>query len=117
MAYLKRLGNDDELFNMSDSGQTRFVHMKVLTFVGPTALLRCAQFIREYKNKDGTVGLPPSHIGATSPYIDGSNQCHLFFHDNALESFDTHVDIAAFRTANAALIQALTGAGKGHRSF
>lgn len=117
MAYLQRQGADDKLFNLEDGGQTRFSQMRVLTFVGPTALLRCAEFIRRYTNKDGTEGLPPSHIGATSPYIDGANLCHLFFHDNALESFDTAANIAAIRTANKALEVELVGAGKGHRSF
>ena len=124
MAYLKRRGNDDFLFNLDDTGQTRFSQMQVLTFVGPTALLRCAEFIRRYSNKDGTTGLPPAHIGATSPYIDGANLCHLFYHDNAMEDFDQQGgDQAnnpardARRAANDALVQELTGASKGHRSF
>lgn len=117
MAYLQRQGADDKLFNLDDSGQTRFSHMQVLTFVGPTALLRCAEFIRRYQNKDGTTGLPPSHIGATSPYIDGANLCHLFYHDNTAENFDVDGNIGTYRAANALLIQELTGANKGHRSF
>ena len=121
MAYLERLGNDDTLFNLADSGQTRFSQMRVLTFVGPTALLRCAEFIRRYSNKDGTTGLPPAHIGATSPYIDGANLCHLFYHDNAMEDFDQegvgNANRDARRAANDALVQELAGANKGHRSF
>ena len=121
MAYLQKQGADDKLFNLDDTGQTRFEHMQVLTFVGPTALLRCAEFIRRYSNKDGTTGLPPAHIGATSPYIDGANLCHLFYHDNAMEDFDQegvgNANRDARRAANALLVQELTGANKGHRSF
>ena len=56
-------------------------------FSGANASLRMAEFIRSYTNRDGTTGLPPSHIGATSPYIDGGNLFYIYFQDNADDPF------------------------------
>jgi hypothetical protein len=78
---------------MEDSGQTRFNKMQVLILSGITAPMRIAKFTREYTNRDGSVGLPPSHIGATSPYIDGGGHFYMFYHDNANDAF-TATDIS-----------------------
>jgi hypothetical protein len=121
-------GAPDLLFPMDESGQTRFSHMTLITFTGSQYALQCAKFIREYTNRDGSQGLSPSHIGATSPYID-SNMIYLFFHDNALDAFTQDdadgaglvlADIEATRVAaaeaNAALKSALLGSAPGWRN-
>ncbi|MEC8306291.1 MAG: hypothetical protein VXZ72_00325 [Chlamydiota bacterium] len=83
MAFLQRNGADDLLFPSSESGQTRYNQMRVIMFSGAHAAQRMAEFIRSYKNRDGSVGLPMTHIGATSPYIDGGNLFYIYFQDNA----------------------------------
>lgn len=85
--FLQYHGEDDLLFPMDGGDQTRYSHMQVITFAGTTAPRRCARFIREYTNRDGTQGLPPAHIGATSPYID-NGMIYFFYHDNANFPFD-----------------------------
>lgn len=87
MAFLKRNGADDLLFPSDSETQTRYNHMSVLMFSGASAAHRMAEFIREYTNRDGTQGLPPSHVGATSPYIDGGNLFYIFYQDNAKDPF------------------------------
>ena len=84
---LKRYGADDLLFPSDSETQTRFNQMRVLMFSGASAAHRMAEFIREYTNRDGTKGLPPSHIGATSPYIDGGNLFYIYYQDNANDPF------------------------------
>jgi hypothetical protein len=87
MAFLQRNNSDDLLFPMDESGQLRYNRMRVIMFSGANAAGRMATFIREYTNKDGSQGLPPNHIGATSPYIDGGNLFYIFFQDNANDPF------------------------------
>lgn len=87
MSHLQRNGDNDLLFPLSESGQGRFDNMTVATFSGANASQRMATFIREYTNRDGTQGLPPAHIGATSPYIDGGNLFYIYFQDNANKAF------------------------------
>ena len=87
MAFLQRNGADDLLFPSDSETQTRFNQMSVLMFSGASAAHRMAEFIREYTNRDGSKGLPPSHIGATSPYIDGGNLFYIFYQDNANDEF------------------------------
>ena len=84
---LKRYGADDLLFPSDSETQTRFNQMRVLMFSGASAPHRMAEFIREYTNRDGTKGLPPSHIGATSPYIDGGNLFYIYYQDNCNDTF------------------------------
>lgn len=83
MAFLKRNNADDLLFPQNESGQTHYNQMRVLMFSGSNAPQRMAEFIRSYTNRDGTTGLPMTHIGATSPYIDGGNLFYIYFQDNA----------------------------------
>lgn len=123
---------DDILFPQTESAQTRFEFMRCIQFSGANAPLRMARFIREYTNRDGSKGLPPSHIGATSPYIDGGNLFYIYYNDNAAEAF-THVDEvgdlaiyadlaaaqagqAAAVTANTNLISSLQGSDYGWRN-
>ena len=128
MAFLQRHGEDDLLFPQDDTGQTRYRHMKVLMFSGANAPMRMAQFIRDYTNADGTQGLPSSHIGATSPYIDGGNMFYIYYHDNAQVEFvqamglsEAQVTAAeSIRSAavnsNKTLIAGLQGSDGGWRS-
>ena len=83
MAFLKRNNADDLLFPQNESGQTHYNQMRVIMFSGSNAPQRMAEFIRSYTNRDGTTGLPMTHIGATSPYIDGGNLFYIYFQDNA----------------------------------
>lgn len=80
-------GKIDLLFPYDESGQGRFSHMRVLMLSGANAASRMAEFIRSYTNRDGTIGLPSIHIGATSPYIDGGNLFYIFYQDNANDPF------------------------------
>jgi len=130
MAFLKRNNSDDLLFPMDESGQLRYNRMRVLMLSGANAASRMAQFIREYTNKDGTQGLPPNHIGATSPYIDGGNMFYIYFQDNAEDPHNaanfptaegiTHADAEAIRAdaiaANNTLIAKLQGSDTGWRT-
>ena len=83
MAFLKKDNADDLLFPSDESGQTHYNQMRVIMFSGANAPQRMAEFIRSYNNRDGSVGLPMTHIGATSPYIDGGNLFYIYFQDNA----------------------------------
>lgn len=117
-------GADDLLFPMDGPDQTRFDQMQVITFSGGSGPRRCAQFIREYTNRDGTRGLPPAHIGATSPYID-NGMIYLFYQDNArveftVEEIPNADDLAAANAArilvidsNTTLVSQLQGADSG----
>ena len=130
MAFLQRNKADDLLFPSDESGQTRYNQMRVIMFSGAHAAQRMAEFIRSYTNRDGSVGLPMTHIGATSPYIDGGNLFYIYFQDNAndphlLANFPaadgtTHVQAEAARTAavtaNNALIARLQGSDTGWRT-
>lgn len=87
MSYIKKHGGDDLLFPQSESGQTRYNQMRVVMFSGAGAAQRMAEFIRSYTNRDGSKGLPMTHIGATSPYIDGGNLFYIYFQDNANDPF------------------------------
>ena len=87
MAFLQRNNADDLLFPSDESGQTRYNQMRVIMFSGANAPQRMAEFIRSYNNRDGSVGLPMTHIGATSPYIDGGNLFYIYFQDNANDPF------------------------------
>lgn len=128
MAFLQRNNSDDLLFPMDESGQLRYNRMRVVMFSGANAASRMATFIREYTNKDGSQGLPPTHIGATSPYIDGGNMFYIFFQDNANDPFvlANFADQAAFDAAEAtraaaivannALIAGLQGSDTGWRT-
>ena len=88
MAFLKRNnGQNDLLFPSDESGQQRYNQMRVIMFSGSNAAQRMAQFIREYTNRDGSIGLPMTQIGATSPYIDGGNLFYIYFQDNAKDPF------------------------------
>lgn len=127
MAFLQRNNADDLLFPQSESGQTRFNKMRVLMFSGAGAPYRMAEFIRSYTNRDGSAGLPPAHIGATSPYIDGGNLFYIYFQDNAddpfvLANFDNQGDLDAAEStredakdANDILIARLQGSDTGWR--
>jgi hypothetical protein len=84
--FLTRNGAPDLLFPSDESGQVRFSQMHVIMFTGSAFALQCAKFIREYTNRDGSLGLSPSHIGATSPYLI-DNMIYLFYQDNAREPF------------------------------
>ena len=129
MAFLQRNNADDLLFPQNESGQTRFNHMSVSVFNGAYAPHHMATFIREYTNRDGSVGLPPAHIGATSPYIDGGNQFYIYYQDNAKdphlrENFATDEAHAAAEVtraeaiiANDALRKRLIGSDAGWRNF
>jgi hypothetical protein len=134
MAFLQKNSADDLLFPQNESGQTRYDQMRVLMFSGAHAPHRMAEFIRSYTNRDGTIGLPMTHIGATSPYIDGGNLFYIYFQDNAndphlAENFPavdkagaqiTHGDAettrAAAIVANNALIARLQGSDTGWRN-
>jgi hypothetical protein len=130
MAFLKRNNSDDLLFPMDESGQLRYNRMRVLILSGANAASRMAQFIREYTNRDGTQGLPPNHIGATSPYIDGGNMFYIYFQDNAEDPHNdanfptadgiTHAAAEAIRAdaiaANNTLIAKLQGSDTGWRT-
>ena len=138
MAFLQRNNADDLLFPQNESGQTHFDQMRVVMFSGAHAPHRMAEFIRSYTNRDGTAGLPSTHIGATSPYIDGGNLFYIYFQDNAndphlAENFPvgnlpvdkdgndiTHADAEATRAAaivaNNALIARLQGSDTGWRT-
>ena len=134
MAFLKRNNADDLLFPQDESGQTHYNQMRVLMFSGAHAPHRMAEFIRSYTNRDGTKGLPMTHIGATSPYIDGGNLFYIYFQDNAndphlAENFPavdkdggqiTHgaaeTTRAAAIVANDALIARLQGSDTGWRN-
>lgn len=134
MAFLKRNNADDLLFPQNESGQTHFDQMRVLMFSGAHAPHRMAEFIRSYTNRDGTTGLPMTHIGATSPYIDGGNLFYIYFQDNAndphlVENFPaldgagneiSHATAETTRTnaiaANDALIARLQGSDTGWRN-
>tara|TARA_Y100000592_G_C5480603_1_gene325209 strand:- start:5723 stop:6109 length:387 start_codon:yes stop_codon:yes gene_type:complete len=128
MAFLQRNGADDLLFPQSDASQTRYRHMTVLMFSGANAPMRMAQFIRDYTNADGTQGLPSSHIGATSPYIDGGNMFYIYYHDNAQVEFTQAMGLSAgqvtaaealrtaAKAANKTLIANLQGSDGGWRS-
>jgi hypothetical protein len=117
-------GADDLLFPMDGPDQTRFDRMQVITFSGASAPRRCAQFIREYTNRDSTQGLPPAHIGATSPYID-NGMIYLFYQDNAQAEFtedeigdaNTRADANTNRLlaveSNSTLVSQLQGADSG----
>lgn len=109
MAFLQRNGTDDLLFPQDDTGQTRYRHMTVLMFSGSNAPMRMAQFIRDYTNADGTRGLPSSHIGATSPYIDGGNMFYIYYHDNAQVVFTEEIiaNEASRNTANTTRLAAV----------
>lgn len=126
---LKRHGLDDLLFPQDSEGQTRFNKMTVIMFSGASAPHRMAEFIREYTNRDGTKGLPSSHIGATSPYIDGGNLFYIYYHDNANDEFvnadfpingTSFADATALQVAAAAtnktLIARLQGSDTGWRN-
>lgn len=121
-------GAPDLLFPMSESGQTRFSQMSLITFTGSRYALQCAKFIREYTNRDGSRGLSPTHIGATSPYIN-DNMIYLFYHDNAAEEFtqaeadgagvalaDLEATRLAANTANTSLKNTLLGSEPGWRN-
>ena len=129
MAFLQRNNADDLLFPQSESGQTRFNKMRVLMFSGARAPYRMAEFIRSYTNRDGSIGLPPAHIGATSPYIDGGNLFYIYFQDNANDPFvlanfgDNQGNLDAAETtredakdANDTLIARLQGSDTGWRN-
>jgi hypothetical protein len=137
MAFLQRNGTDDFLFPQSESGQTRFAQMSVAIFNGANASGRMAEFIRLYKNRDGTIGLPPTHIGATSPYIDAGNIFYIYYNNNVNTPFidamfanaaDVHGDgsnvtVGALNTArltyiveNKTLLARLQGSDTGWRS-
>jgi len=130
MAFLKRNGADDLLFPSDESGQTRYNQMRVIMFSGAHAAQRMAEFIRSYNNRDGSVGLPMTHIGATSPYIDGGNLFYIYFQDNANDPHDgnnfpaadgtTLAQAEATRavaiTNNKALIARLQGSDTGWRT-
>lgn len=127
ISHLNYLGAPDLLFPQDSEGQTRFTKYTVITFSGVMAMQRCARFVREYTNRDGSQGLPPSHIGATSPYID-SGMVYIFYHDNAavpflLGQFEDEAGLdaaevvrAAAIAANNTLISALLGADTGWQS-
>lgn len=110
MAHLQRNNADDLLFPQSSEGQTRFTKMTVLMFSGASAPHRMAEFIREYTNRDSTKGLPSSHIGATSPYIDGGNLFYIYYHDNANEEFLAANFVDAPALAAAAALQVAAAA-------
>ena len=129
MAFLQRNGADDLLFPSDSETQTRFNQMSVLMFSGASAAHRMAEFIREYTNRDGSKGLPPSHIGATSPYIDGGNLFYIFYQDNAADPHllvnfannQANTDTAnatrtAAQSANKLLIARLQGSDTGWRN-
>jgi hypothetical protein len=137
MSYIKKHGGDDLLFPQGESGQTRYNQMRVIMFSGANAAQRMAEFIRSYTNRDGTKGLPMTHIGATSPYIDGGNMFYIYFQDNANDPFlqenftnqypqdadgnlislaDAEVLRAAAIAANKALIARLQGSDAGWRT-
>ena len=130
MAFLKRNNADDLLFPSDESGQTRYNQMRVIMFSGANAAQRMAEFIRSYNNRDGSVGLPMTHIGATSPYIDGGNLFYIYFQDNANDPHDaanfpaadgtTHAQAEQARAAslnlNIALIARLQGSDAGWRN-
>ena len=118
----------DPLFPMTESGQTRYSHMICYQFVGSRFAASCARFIREYTNRDGTRGIPASHIGATSPYIT-DNMIYFFFQDNAKIPFTQDeadglgVDLATLEAtraaavaANATLVANVVGSEYGWRS-
>ena len=123
---------DDLLFPFSESGQNRYRYMTCIQFSGTNAPQRMAKFIREYTNRDGSQGLPPGHIGATSPYIDGGNLFYIYFNDNAAEAFTTEDEIGDKKTyttlnaaqtgqaaavqANKTLIASLQGSDTGWRN-
>tara|TARA_B100000214_G_scaffold375560_1_gene362687 strand:+ start:4848 stop:5279 length:432 start_codon:yes stop_codon:yes gene_type:complete len=123
---------DDLLFPQGEAGQTRFAFMKCIQFSGSNAPQRMARFIQNYTNRDGSKGLPSSHIGATSPYIDGGNLFYIYYNDNASEAFThvdevgdglTYADLAAAQagqaaavTANNTLIASIQGSDAGWRN-
>jgi hypothetical protein len=117
MAHLQRNAADDLLFPQNESGQTRFNKMRVILFSGSGAAKRTAEFVRTYTNRDGSTGLPPAHIGATSPYIDGGNLFYLFFQDNANDPFvlanfgGDPTDLVALNAAEATRALAVTANG------
>lgn len=128
ITYPNYLGAPDPLFPMNGGDQVRFSQMQCIHFNGSLYTTNCARFIREYTNRDGTNGLPPTHIGATSPYIT-DNMIFLFYHDNAKEVFtEDEADAlgiplatleatrAAAVAANLALTNSIHGSETGWRS-
>lgn len=127
ITHLNRLGAADLLFPQDDVGQTRFSQYRFIAFMGVMGMARAAQFVREYTNRDGSQGLPPAHVGATSPYIDNGT-IYVFYHDNANVPFvlgqfadqaaldAAEVTRAAAVTANNALTASLLGADSGWQS-
>jgi len=124
ITHLNWLGAPDLLFPQDDEAQTRYSNYVVAVFSGVLAAARASKFIREYTNRDGTQGLPPAHIGATSPYID-NGMVYVFYHDNANVPFvlgqfadapalaAAEVTRAAAVTANNTLLSGLLGSDSG----
>lgn len=105
ISILSYKGAPDLLMTVNGD-QIRFTYMRCLQFTGAQYTANCARFISEYTNRDGTVGLPPVHIGATSPYIT-DNMIFLFFNDNAQDAFvQAEIDAANAQGAGTTLAAA-----------